>query len=100
MSGAKSLESDVIEIGNEDFMINKGSHFAGSHIMHTVQVRYVHRSFVGSGVLFIVFINIQAEQYDVDSIQALEHHDALAPKGKLRRIILERIPFFHPFSHF
>ena len=100
MRCSKSTLSNIVEVGYKNLMIYECSHMPRSHIVHTVKVRYVDTSLVRRRVLFIVLIDIEAKEYNINTIKILEDDDTFASIAEFIGIILVAVSFLHSISNF
>lgn len=68
--------------------------------MHAVQVRDVDTALVRSRVILVVLVEVKGEEDDINTVDVLEHNDALASKRELIRVLLVFIPLLHQLADF
>ena len=89
MSSVVPLAPHIIEVRYQQLVINEGTHPTGPHVVHTIEVRHINSPLIRRGIRVIVFIHVQTEKNDINTIQVLEDNDALATVFEFGRVILE-----------
>ena len=79
-------------------MIHECPHPPRPHVVHAVQIRYVHSTLVRARVFLVVFVDVKPKEDDVVAVEVLENNYAFAPECEFGRVVFEGVPSFHTFA--
>ena len=94
----EAFVADIVEVGDENLVVDVGTHPPRPHVVDAIQVRHIDRAGIGRRIFLVVLVDVEAEEHSVNTIQVLEDDNTLTAEVELIRIVLEGVAFLHSLA--